>query len=409
MPGDLGRAAREIAGTLRAGRKQAWLVGGAVRDHALGRTPKDVDLATDATPDEIERAFPEAKGVGRAFGTMLVAHAGVVAQVTTYRSESGYSDARRPDRVAFGRSAREDAQRRDFTCNALYLDPLSDELFDPTAGLADLERGVLRAVGRPQERFREDGLRLLRLARFAGALGLRVEPDTLQAARLSVEAIAGVSGERVLAELSTMFVRPRAATGLELLHDIEVLPRASAGLDSSTLPEQIELMRRVGDPVGVALGWTILLARTESAAGVLDRLHPSNELKREIVELRAAHEQLSRHARAGHIERSALVRLVRQRAWNDALRLACATAAADSAERAALEDFRRTADALDESELRPRPWLASRDLAEVGVPRGPRWRELLLEAETLQLNGVLASREKALEWLRRAWAARREA
>src|SRR6185503_18536023 len=141
-------------------------VGGAVRDLALGLPPHDVDLASRLTPDELEGRFPKSASVGRAFGSMVLVVDGIPLQHTTFRSEHGYADARRPDQVRYGATLEEDASRRDFTCNALYLDPLSDELCDPQEGLADLRSALLRCVGDPAARFAEDGLRILRLARF---------------------------------------------------------------------------------------------------------------------------------------------------------------------------------------------------------------------------------------------------
>src|SRR5262249_31126723 len=151
-----------------------------------------------------ERLFATTHAVGRAFGTVVVRSGELDLQVTTFRSETGYDDARRPSEVRFGTSLEEDAARRDFTCNALYLDPLTDELRDPTGGLADLAAGRLRCVGEPAARFAEDGLRLLRLARFAAQLGLTVEVGTAAGAAASLEALRGVSPERELNELTRM-------------------------------------------------------------------------------------------------------------------------------------------------------------------------------------------------------------
>src|SRR5688572_25680129 len=166
MPPELAQAARWIAAELGGRGRRAWLVGGAVRDLALEREPKDADLASAALPEEIERLFPRTHAVGRAFGTVVVSCGTLDLQVTTFRAESCYDDARRPSAVRFSSRLEEDAARRDFTANALYLDPLSDELVDPTGGLADLQSGRLRCVCAPSERFADDGLRMLRPTRL---------------------------------------------------------------------------------------------------------------------------------------------------------------------------------------------------------------------------------------------------
>lgn len=408
MPEDLRAAARSIAQRLRADGAQSWLVGGAVRDLALGRTPKDVDLATDATPERVEQLFPQTKGVGRAFGTMLVIEHGVVAQLTTFRSEAGYSDARRPDRVSFGASPEEDAQRRDFTCNALYLDPLEDRLLDPVGGFADLEQRRLACVGNAAERFREDGLRLLRLARFAADLDLEVAPETLAGARQSVASIAGVSGERVLAELATIFTRPRAARALGLLHELGVLALALPGLHAADMPKRCRVAEACGDPLGVREGLALLLldevldplapSDPERLEQRLASLKPSSELRGAVRETAGLLREFERWAGTAPA-RSALVRAVRRESFGTATRLALASRVALGRPNPALAALLARAATLGPAELHPKPWLDSHDLAQSGIPRGPRWKELLTEIETLQLDGQVGSREQALAWL----------
>lgn len=225
----LAHAARTFAEVLARAGQRGWIVGGTPRDLALGREVHDLDMASAATPEHVEslglRTFP----AGRAFGTVGVLAGEITIQHTTFRSERGYTDARRPDVVQFGATLAEDASRRDFTCNALYLDPLTDEFEDPEGGLADLARGVLRCVGEARARFEEDGLRLVRLARFAAALELAPAPDVLAAARDARDALRGVSPERVLAELETLFARPRSTRALALLAECDLLTRALPG------------------------------------------------------------------------------------------------------------------------------------------------------------------------------------
>lgn len=409
MPEPLRQAMLAVARTLREHGAQAWLVGGAVRDLALGREPKDVDLATDALPERVEQVFPHAKGVGRAFGTMLVVHDGVPVQVTTFRSERGYSDARRPDHVQFGASAAEDAARRDFTCNALFLDPLSGEVFDPTGGLADLERGVLRCVGDPVERFREDGLRLLRLARFSAGLELAPTSDTLSGARQSVASIGGVSGERILAELATIFARPRAARALVLLHELGVIERALPGLAANEMGQRIAIAARIEDPLGELEGLCVLFSHElldPTRAGDRDELErrlgllrPSRELRhgvQETCELLLAFERWE-HAPP---RRSDLLRAARCASWSAALRLGLAARAVGGRTTAALASAQSQLASIAPSELRPTPLLSSLDLAAAGLPRGPLWGELLAEAESAQLDGEFRTRDEALLWLR---------
>lgn len=408
MPADLRAAALAVAHTLRTGGAQAWLVGGAVRDLALGRAPKDVDLATNAHPERVEELFPTAKGVGRAFGTMLVVHEGVPVQVTTFRSERGYSDARRPDQVTFGATAAEDAARRDFTCNAMFLDPHDGRLFDPQGGLADLGARRLRCVGGPAERFREDGLRLLRLARFAADLDLTVEPATLAGARASVASIAGVSGERVLAELSTIFSRPRAARALRLLHELGVIERALPGLRHDEVERRCAVAERCPDPLGVIEGLGVLFSAevldpvqstaTADLKAHLDRLHPSGEQRAGVQALCGLLPQWERWSTTPP-SRAELIFAARRNVFGASYRLARASRELRGVKVHAIDALEARARSFRGDELHPKPLLDSTDLAAAGVPKGPRWKELLAAAERAQLDLQLRDRPAALEWL----------
>ena len=211
---------------------EAALVGGSVRDLATERQPADWDVATDAPPESVVELFPGATWENR-FGTVTVRPDGEDVQVTTYRHEGPYRDSRRPESVAWGRSLAHDLARRDFTINAVAWRPLDlaagvGELVDPHGGLADLERRVLRAVGDPDERFAEDALRMVRAARFAARLGLRIEEQTAEAIRRNAASAASLSGERVRDELLRMLSDPRDAVvpsaAIRLLEELGLLP-----------------------------------------------------------------------------------------------------------------------------------------------------------------------------------------
>lgn len=403
---DARRVARAIAERIAKRGARAWIVGGCLRDLALGGTPKDVDMASALPPEELAELFERTVEVGRAFGTVVVHLEGHDVQVTTFRTETGYSDRRRPDAVAWGTSVEEDAARRDFTVNALYLDPLADELADPEGGLADLEARRLRCVGEPARRFREDGLRLLRLGRFAAGLDFEVEPHTLEAARAERHALAGVSGERVAEELRRVLERPRAQRALALYDQLGLLDEALPGVVAD--PDERALRWRVLARLEPAPGFEeglALLAEGGAFAGTLHRLHLSREETRTVGrlgELLAALRALPADA-----SRARRIRLVRDPLWPRAARLAAALFAergAPEADPAALVAFAR---GLSSEELAPVPLLTSADLAASGLPRGPEWRRVLEEVETLQLERELESRELALAWLAGRVAAQR--
>ncbi len=191
---------KEVAGIIQAAGFKAWIVGGCVRDLLLRKNPSDWDLTTDAKPEDVMRLFKTVIPTGIDHGTVTVHHSGGDYEVTTLRGEGVYTDGRHPDEVKFITSLDEDLARRDFTVNAIAADPVTGEIFDPFKGCDDLEDGIIRAVGHPIQRFEEDGLRILRAARFAGTLGFYITGSTSTAMRACVGNLKNVSMERVHAE-----------------------------------------------------------------------------------------------------------------------------------------------------------------------------------------------------------------
>ena len=202
---------------------RSWIVGGCTRDLLLGRAAHDWDIATDARPEQVMHLFKRVIPTGIQHGTVTVIVGSASYEVTTLRGEGAYSDGRHPDRVAFVTDLHEDLARRDFTVNAIAFDPLACTLHDPFAGIADLDARLLRAVGKPEERFNEDGLRVLRAARFAATLGFAVEPATLAAIPSALETLRKVSMERVRDELFKTLVAPKPSVGLQLMLDTGIL------------------------------------------------------------------------------------------------------------------------------------------------------------------------------------------
>lgn len=213
---------------------QAYLVGGCTRDLLLGRPVRDWDVTTSARPNQVQELFARTVPVGIEHGTVAVLHRDRQVEVTTFRGEGAYSDGRHPDRVTFITELDRDLARRDFTINAMALDPARRQLVDPTGGLRDLEACLIRAVGDPEARFAEDGLRPMRAVRFAAVLEFDVEPATLAAmARHGAPGVARVSMERVREELLRLLEAPRPSIGLRLM--------VRCGLMQAVLPEVARL------------------------------------------------------------------------------------------------------------------------------------------------------------------------
>jgi poly(A) polymerase len=217
-----------------AGFEALW-AGGCVRDELLGLVPQDYDVATSANPDQVRRLFRRSIAVGASFGVIEVlgpAGTPLAVEVATFRSDVSYSDGRRPDEVVFS-SAPEDAQRRDFTINGMFMDPLSGKLIDFVGGEADLQARILRAIGEPERRFTEDKLRLLRGTRLAARFDLQIEPATEAAMRSMARHIAVVSAERIAEELRKMLLHPSRVRAMNLLLEL--------GLAAVVLPEIVPM------------------------------------------------------------------------------------------------------------------------------------------------------------------------
>lgn len=396
--------ARAIAERLARHGARAWIVGGTVRDLALARDVKDVDMASPATPAVVESEFLHTIPIGRNFGTIVVHLHDIDVEHTTFRSEEGYADGRHPDQVTFGRTPEEDAARRDFRCNALYLDPLTDLVLDPERGLDDLRAGRITCVGDPARRFAEDGLRLVRLARFAGQLDLAPSAETLAAAVASLDALRGVSRERIRVEFESLMRRGGVSAALAILHSTGIFARLLPTISADDWAwERARLCADSRAIPGIELGFALLcgppddssnsLAVAESA---LESLRPSNAVRTRVLatwRLAAEFEARSQPAR------SVRIAWMQSPAFEDALELWRARRSVrgqDAAFGAQLAAEKRT---LGEHGLAPAPFVTARDLIERGVAPGPRFGELLQTAARMQLDLVHATRADALRWL----------
>lgn len=419
---------------LQAAGHRAYLVGGAVRDLILGRAPGDWDVATDARPDRLAALFPEARLVGASFGVVLVPREGRWVETATFRRDGVYRDGRRPDRVEYADDPLVDAARRDFTVNALYLDPVAGRLFDPVGGAADARSRVLRCVGRPEDRFGEDGLRLLRAARLAAELGFAVHPETRAGMAAAAANVDNVAPERVGDELLRLLRAPTPSLGLELLRETGVLGRvlpevvALHGLAQSPdhHPEgcvwthTLKLLDLAESP-SPRLAWAALLhdagkpltVRREDGRIRFPGHAPAGRrltgeilarLRRPSAEARDAAALVDQHMRFLDVRRmkpSTLKRFLAQPFSEDLLELHRLDRLAGSGDLDAWEFCRDALAALPPEELTPAPLLTGRDLIRLGYPRGPLLGLILEELETAQLEGEVRSRDAALDWLAR--------
>ncbi len=403
-----------IAQVLGDAGHRAWVVGGTVRDLILGRPVKDVDIVSDALPDRVEALFEKTIPVGKAFGIVVVVMDGLELEVATFREETGYSDQRRPDSIRYASDAATDARRRDFTCNALFLDPLDGTIVDPTGGVQDLIERRLRAVGDAVDRFREDGLRLLRMARFSAALGLEPAPGLLEAARAERGSLAGVSPERVLGELGKIFAAERATTAIQHLEDTGLgdlcLPGwGQGGFDAGQKARRIRMLAAMASPIPLASGLAVLLGDADTK-GTRDRvtaLRASKDLRESAAVLWDHSLLLEDWAMAGEPETNGLgaeelgrrVLVARMAATAPALDIASARAAADGR---STDPFARLAEELDGRHRKApvSPFeLPSQRLIELGIPKGPALGLAIARMRAASLGGAFHDVKGAEDWL----------
>ena len=452
-------AARAVLRRLREEGHQAYLAGGCVRDLLLGRPPKDFDVATSAKPDLVLDLFPRTFAVGAHFGVVLVSAEidglATLTEVATFRYDGAYSDGRHPDAVRYTLSAEEDVARRDFTINGLLLDGLApefeaglddparlrDSVLDFVGGLDDLNAGVVRAIGRPEQRFEEDHLRMLRAVRFASRFGFAIEPGTFAAIQGLAAKISGVSNERVREELTRMLIEGQARRAFELMDATgllaQVLPEVSRLKGVEQPPEYhpegdvwthtLMLLQQLEPGCAMTLGWGALLhdigkpATFQPPAGPGDRirfnghvevgvrigeeicrrLRFSNEETAQILALIQNH---MRFSDVPHMKTSTLKRFFRLERFDEHLtlhRMDCRASSLDMTGH--LENYyfaKERFDAMPEEQVHPEPLLTGRDLIAAGYKPGPAFKAMLLAVEEAQLEGAVATAEEALALVR---------
>lgn len=393
-------AAVAVAAELGAAGHTALLAGGCVRDELLGRSPKDYDVATSATPDEVLRVFPRARTVGAQFGVVLARRFRHTVEVATFRSDGEYRDGRRPESVRFGDAA-EDARRRDFTINGLFQDPKSGEVIDYVGGVADLEAKRVRTIGDPDLRFGEDHLRLLRAVRFAANLDFVIDEETFASIRRNAAKLARISPERIWMELEKILAGPARARGWRLLLESglrEFLcdawpanPAADARATSvlEHLPGESGVELRVALPLAAVVRGP---ARATVAA-VANGLKLSNRLRLDTLWLR---ESLGAARQAAELELADLKVLMNHECRDALLILLRAELEAAGESLEPYESLRDRMEGIDEDAIAPPPLLTGDDLQAAGFAPSPKFGRVLDAIYRDQLNEKLVDKDEAL-------------
>jgi tRNA nucleotidyltransferase/poly(A) polymerase len=433
--------AADICRKLHASRFKAYLVGGCVRDLVLGREPQDYDVATDAHPARVQELFPSSVDVGARFGVILVVEDSAQVEVATFRSDLGYSDGRHPDRVEYSTSPEEDVRRRDFTINGLMQDMETQQILDFVGGREDLRQGIVRAIGTPEVRFREDRLRIVRAVRFAARFGYVIEPATFRAIVAAAPHITEVSAERLRDEITKLLTEGAARRAFELLD--------TTGLLKACLPE-IAAMKGVAQPPEfhpegdvwvhtllmlenlpprppATLAWAVLLhdvgkpptftsaqqtgdrirfdghaeIGARMAAAICRRLRFSVDDTEQIESLVANH---LRFKDVFQMRPATLKRFARlPRFEEEHLELHRLDCLASHRNLDAYEFVRRFLRETPPEEVRPPRLLTGEDLKAMGFRPGPQFKEILHALEEGQLEGKLVRREDAVDFVLREY------
>lgn len=441
--------ALKILKQLREAGHQAFWVGGCVRDLMMGRDPKDYDIATSAKPAEVMNLFPRTLAVGAQFGVIIVLEEGCQVEVSTFRSDGIYLDGRHPGEVSFSADPREDVKRRDFTINGMLFDPYEEKVIDYVGGQSDLQEGIIRAIGVPLERFREDRLRLMRAVRFAARFRFQIEPETRQAILDESRQIGEVSSERVRDELLRILREGCAASGMKLLEEtglLEVLLPEVADMRGIPQPPEyhpegdvwqhtlllMKFIDQTRDDPGVAdiprstglpypsdtLAMGALLhdigkpktiqkqdrirfnKHAEVGAGmaaeICSRFRFSNRQQERIISLVREH---LRFIDLPRMKLSTLKKFVRQEGFEEHLELHRLDCLASHGNLNNWSQAREFLQQWSPESIRPPKLISGHDLMQLGFTPGPVFQRILHEVEDAQLEGFLHSKEEALKFV----------
>ncbi len=434
-----GQLARDIVSTLRLHGYQGYLVGGCVRDLLLGVPPKDYDVATDARPENLIHLFPDARLVGAHFGVILVRRDAAEVEVATFRSDHDYRDGRHPGHVVFETDPRQDVLRRDFTVNALLLDPSTDQVLDFVGGRDDLETGIIRAIGDAEQRFREDHLRLLRAVRFAARLGFELDSETESAIVRLAPLIQTVSAERIRDEIVRILTEGGARRGFELLDRThllrQILPDIAAMKGVQQPPEfhpegdvwthTLLMLEGLRDPTPtLALGVLFHDVGKPPTFRVAERIRFDGhveigvEMTKQIMsrlrfsrdEIEAVCALVNHHMRfkdAPRMKDSTLKRFLRLQHFEEHMelhRLDC-----ESSHRMLNNYFfvRQKQEEFGRERISPPPLLTGKDLIAEGYKPGPEFSAWLNAVEDAQLEGRINTKDEAVQLVRQLHSERR--
>ena len=428
-------AATDIARRLQNAGHIAYFAGGCVRDELLGHPPHDYDIATSAKPTDVQALFPHTQAVGAHFGVILVMEHGRAFEVATFRSDHEYIDGRRPEMVTFS-TPEEDAERRDFTINGMFHDPVSDRFIDFVGGQRDLQSKTLRAIGDATARFGEDKLRLLRAVRFAARFDYEIDAATWNAIRAHAADIHAVSAERIREELVKIFAHPNRVRGFDLLDRSglmkEILPEIEA-LKGCEQPPQFHpegdvfvhtraMLELLPPDASATLAFSVLFhdigkpptfryhadedrirfsghdrVGAEMTERVMERLRFSRAETDRVTEAVRQHMVFKDVQK---MRTAKLKRFMARDGFDEELELHRVDCTSSHGALDNYEFLQNKAAEFASEPLIPPPLVTGRDLIALGWTPGPHFGSILESVQTAQLEGTLTTTEQALAWIK---------
>jgi poly(A) polymerase len=428
--------AKGIVGQLKSAGFKAFLVGGCVRDIAMGIPPQEYDIATSATPQDVMKIFPSTVPVGVSFGVVLVLEGNNKFEVASFRKEEKYTDGRHPDRVVYSTDEKEDVMRRDFTINGMLYEPFEETVIDLIGGLDDIKRRVIKTIGKPDDRFKEDKLRMLRAIRFGAGLDFVIEQDTFLSIKSLAPLISQVSKERIRDEIIKIITQSHPGNGLRLLRESKLL--------RYILPE-VEKMNGVPQPPefhpeGDVFNHTCIILdklyeitggdnSPELAMGALlhdigkpdtytvtDRIRFNGhdrigarmaknickDLKFSKKQIEIITSLVKEHLKFKDVfkmREATIKRFLGMSNFDDHFKLHLADCLASHGSTEAYDFIVKKLKDYKKEELKPKPLLNGYDLIDMGYPRGPLYSKILDSLEEAQLEGTVTNREDAKSFI----------
>ncbi len=426
--------AKNVVTELRKAGHKAYCVGGCTRDTVMNIAPKEYDITTSATPDEVSQIFSHTVPVGVSFGVILVLIGHYRFEVATFRREESYTDSRRPDIVTYSQDEEEDVLRRDFTINGMLYDPVEEEAIDYVGGMDDINSRIIRTIGDPAERFNEDKLRLMRAVRFTSRYDFALEEKTYDALTSLAPGITKVSEERIRDELVKIISQSNPGAGLTLLRDSGLLKHILPEVEEMSGVEQPPQFHPEGDVFvhtclvldniykhagGVvspelAMGGLLHDVGKPPTFSITDRIRFNGhdkvgadmarrickKLKFSNKQIEIIYELVREHLKfkdVFHMKKSTLKRFIGMPDFEDHLVLHLSDCLASHGSTEAYDFIMKKFEEFKDEEIKPAPLLRGKDLIEMGYTPGPLFSEILNFVEEAQLEGEIKNRKEAEE------------